>query len=89
MEEEEEEEDESEEEEEQCMKVRAADLNTSNTSGKATVQVFNHSAHKEHSKGRKLCEHQQRKNGYKDSGAGSICNQHLQSPLNKEHVQRL
>lgn len=54
-------------------KVRSADPNTSNTSGKSTAQVLDPSAPRKCSKGPKRCEHNRRRRQCKDCGGSSIC----------------
>ena len=56
-----------------CKKARAADPSTSNTSGKASAEMLDHSAPKKRRTAEKLCEHQRWKRDCKDCGGSSIC----------------
>jgi len=54
-------------------KARAADPSTSNTSGKASAEMLDHSAPKKRRTAEKLCEHQRRKSRCKDCGGSGLC----------------
>jgi len=54
-------------------KLRAADPSTSNTSGKASAEMLDHSAPKKRRTAEKLCEHQRQRSQCKDCGGSSIC----------------